>query len=268
MQGSGDAVAIIGGGPGGLGALKRLLRAKVPVICVDMSHRLGGVCLHEGCVPSKSLLHQTRNLGGEFSTSTLERIMGTKNSVISKVHYGLSASIPKSNLLFGQAKFVASTDENILLDVDQNGQSSLVKANRCIIATGSRPSWPANFPPRSENIGSSSEALTWKTIPKKFLVVGGGIIGLEISEIWSRLGAEVTIVEKEDSILSNFDYDVQRVFLHNLKRMGITVMRNCDILSMRESYGAVIAEIRDRVTGVRSTVNQNLINFSEIITHY
>ena len=223
-------VVVLGGGPGGYTAAFRAADLGLSVCLVEKQERLGGVCLNVGCIPSKTLLHaatvieeavEIAEFGVDFAPPKIDvaRVLAKKNAVISQLTSGLDGlcKARKITRLTGNGVF---KDNNNLLVTGPDGEQEVQFAD-VIIATGSHPFILPNIPvdPR---IWDSTAALELQTIPKRFLIIGGGIIGLEMAQIYSALGSEITVVEMLEQIIPPADKDlVQPLFLKLKKKYTI-----------------------------------------------
>lgn len=223
-------VVVLGGGPGGYTAAFRAADLGLSVCLVEKEERLGGVCLNVGCIPSKTLLHaasvieeavEVADFGVDFSAPKidLERLLGKKNEVIEQLTSGLSGLCKARKVTRFVGKGIFKDTTTLTVTGADGGQD--VQFSNAIIATGSYPLVLPNLPvdPR---IWDSTEALKLKSIPKRFLIIGGGIIGLEMAQIYSALGSEITIVEMLEQLIPPADKDlVQPLFLKLKKKYTI-----------------------------------------------
>jgi dihydrolipoamide dehydrogenase len=223
-------VVVLGGGPGGYTAAFRAADLGLSVCLVEKQQRLGGVCLNVGCIPSKTLLHaatvieeavEIAEFGVDFAPPKidLERLLAKKNAVIKQLTTGLDGlcKARKITRLTGKGVFKETTT---LVVTGPDGEQE-VRCSNAIIATGSHPFLPPNIP-KDPRIWDSTAALELQTVPKRFLIIGGGIIGLEMAQIYSALGSEITIVEMLEQIIPPADKDlVQPLFLKLKKKYTI-----------------------------------------------
>lgn len=220
-------VVVIGAGPGGYTAAFRASDLGKKVIIVEKYDTLGGVCLNVGCIPSKALLHvakvineanELKDFGLKFEHLSIDinEIGKYKNGVVTKLTSGLSqlAKRRKVQVIRGVAKF---TDKNQIEVTDTNSKK-LIKFTNAIIATGSHIFKVPGFPYEDTRILDSTTALQLIDIPKEMLVVGGGIIGLEMAEVYSTLGSKITIVELGKSLLPGVDYEAVKVLEDRVKK--------------------------------------------------
>lgn len=238
-------LVIIGGGPGGYTAAFLAADLGMKVTLIDENSKLGGVCLHRGCIPSKSLLHLSRLIdetrdaeafGLKFSPPTidLDRIREWNHTVIKKMANGLVALCKQREVEFihGRGRLL---DGNSLAI---NDSDSLV-FEHCILATGSQPVSPSIF--SQIDPLTSTTALELAEIPERLLVVGGGYIGLEIGTVYASLGSRVTVVEMTSEILSGVDRDLVRPLLHRLKSKFENIYLNTQVVSCELQGNRVLA---------------------------
>ena len=221
-DGGGDIsaeVVVLGAGPGGYTAAFRAADLGKKVVLVERYESLGGVCLNVGCIPSKALLHTAQIIneaahmkanGVTFNKPKidLKGINSFKAKVVGKLTGGLAglAKQRKVTVVHGVGEFV---DQNTL-QVDNNGKSTRISFENCIIAAGSQPTEIPPFPNDDPRLMDSTDALELKDVPKKLLIVGGGIIGLEMATVYHALGSEITVVEFMDSLIPGCDKDLVR----------------------------------------------------------
>jgi dihydrolipoamide dehydrogenase len=223
-------LVVLGGGPGGYTAAFRAADLGLSVCLVEKQERLGGVCLNVGCIPSKTLLHaatvieeavEIAEFGVDFAPPKIdiEWVLAKKNAVINQLTSGLDGlcKARKITRLNGKGVF---QDATTLVVTGPEGEQQVQFAD-VIIATGSHPFILPNIP-EDPRIWDSTAALELKTVPKRFLIIGGGIIGLEMAQIYSALGSEITVVEMLEQIIPPADKDlVQPLFLKLKKKYTI-----------------------------------------------
>jgi len=212
-------VVVLGAGPGGYTAAFRAADLGKKVVLIERYPALGGVCLNVGCIPSKALLHTAQIIneaehmkanGVDFGKPKvdLKGINTFKDKVVGKLTGGLAglAKQRKVTVVHGVAEFI---DQNNML-VDNNGEATRVKFEHCIIAAGSQATEIPPFPNEDARLMDSTDALELNDVPKKLLIVGGGIIGLEMATVYDALGSEITVVEFLDSLIPGCDKDLVR----------------------------------------------------------
>jgi dihydrolipoamide dehydrogenase len=231
-------LVVIGAGPGGYTAAFRAADLGMDVILVERWDVLGGVCLNVGCIPSKALLHAARVVdeaaemaehGIEFGQPKIDalKLREWKNEVVGKLTGGLEqlAKQRKVRVVHGTAKFESPT--SLVLD---NGET--IAFEKCIIAAGSEP---VKLPglPDDPRIIDSTGALELHPLPKRLLVVGGGIIGLEMACVYAAMGVEVSVVELMDQLMPGTDTDLLRPFLKVVKPRYEAIMTSTKVTGMR-----------------------------------
>lgn len=223
---------VLGGGPGGYVAAFRAADLGQQVTIVDQSELLGGVCLREGCIPSKALLHvahvmenahEASNFGIEFKSPKIDvaKLRGWKQSVVDKLCGGVKTLANKRNVrvITARARFESSTTVRL-----EGADIARLKFKNCIIATGSRPrTLPEKIMPADCCVDSTG-ALDLTDIPESLLVVGGGYIGLELGQVYAALGSKVTVIEALDRILINADEDLVRPLAARLKKQFAAIL--------------------------------------------
>ncbi|MDQ1002913.1 dihydrolipoamide dehydrogenase [Neobacillus niacini] len=224
-------VLVIGGGPGGYTAAIRAAQLGKEVTLVEKK-ALGGVCLNEGCIPSKALIAQAdqfyklkkladRGIEVQKASLNFRKFQKWKRTdVVSKLANGVAALCNKNkvNVIYGEAVI---TDHQEVRIMTEHG-SQRYHFQQCILATGS---CPLELPmlPFGERILSSSEALELTEIPKQLIIVGGGYIGIEMGTAFAKLGSKVTILEAAPNILPSFEKSMVELIKRNLKRLGVTI---------------------------------------------
>jgi dihydrolipoamide dehydrogenase len=234
-------LVVIGAGPGGYTAAFRAADLGMDVVLVERSPVLGGVCLNVGCIPSKALLHAAKVIdeaaamaehGVVFGEPQIDamKLRDWKNEVIGKLTGGLSTMAKQRKVRVVQATATFESANRLRLDNDDT-----IDFEQCIIAAGSEPIMLPNLP-EDVRIVDSTGALELAPLPKKMLVVGGGIIGLEMACVYSALGVEVSVVELLDQLMPGTDRDLLRPFTKVVK----------------DRYEAIM--LKTKVTGMRATV--------------
>ena len=221
-------VLVLGAGPGGYSAAFRSADLGMNTILVERYSTLGGVCLNVGCIPSKALLHTTSVMdevktmskhGITFGAPKIEidQLRGYKDSVIAKLTGGLAgmAKARKVKTVRGLGRFLDAHHVEVEMTSgagqDLNGQKEVIRFQKAIIAAGSQPV-KLPFLPEDPRIVDSTGALLLKSIPKRMLVIGGGIIGLEMATVYSTLGSRIDIAEMMDGLMAGADRDLEKVW--------------------------------------------------------
>ncbi|MNK02130.1 Dihydrolipoyl dehydrogenase [compost metagenome] len=226
-------MVVLGAGPGGYTAAFRSADLGVDTVLIERYASLGGVCLNVGCIPSKALLHAAAvidevahagDFGVEFGapTITLDKLRGYKEKVVTQLTKGLAgmAKQRKVRTVQGLATFVSANELEITGD---DGKTQLLRFEQCIIAAGSQAVKLPNFPWDDKRVMDSTDALELADVPGSLLVVGGGIIGLEMATVYAALGSKVTVVEFMDQLMPGADKDLVKPLADRLKKQGIEV---------------------------------------------
>ena len=255
-------LVVIGAGPGGYTAAFRAADLGMDVILIERWPVLGGVCLNVGCIPSKALLHAAKVIddaqamadhGVVFGKPTIDadKLRDWKNEVIGKLTGGLKTMAGQRKVRVIQATATFESANRLRLDNDET-----VDFRQCIIAAGSEPIMLPNLPD-DPRIVDSTGALELAPLPKRMLVVGGGIIGLEMACVYSALGTEVSVVELMDQLMPGTDKDLLRPFTKVVKDRYEAIMLKTKVTGMRattpgievsfEGEGAPSVGVYDRV---------------------
>ena len=206
---------VIGGGPGGYVCAIRLAQLGLKTACIESRGSLGGTCLNVGCIPSKSLLNLSEefnkvknlsNKGIEIAEVklNLSKMMKSKDKAVTILTKGVEFLLKKNKVTYFKGIGSLKSKKEILIKDDKN-KEILIQADKIIIATGSLPASLPGIEFDEKIIVSSTGALKLEKVPKKMVVVGGGYIGLEMGSVWSRLGAEVHVIEFLDHITPGMD---------------------------------------------------------------
>ena len=247
-------VVVIGGGPAGYVCAIRLAQLGLKTACIESRGSLGGTCLNVGCIPSKSLLnlseefHKVKNLSskgieiGDVKLN-LPKMMKSKDKAVTVLTKGVEFLLKKNKVTYfkGMGSFISKNQ--ILIKNDEN-KETLINTEKTVIATGSVPVSLPGIEFDEKIIVSSTGALKLENVPKKMVVVGGGYIGLEMGSVWSRLGAEVHVVEFLDHITPGMDKEVSNEFMKILKKQGINFHMKHKVESVKKkSSGAVVSTL-------------------------
>ena len=246
-------LAIIGGGPGGYVGAIRGAQLGMKIVCIEMRSTLGGTCLNVGCIPSKALLqssHKYEDATKHFEshgiiTDTVKADIGKmlerKNKVVSDLTKGIDFLFKKNNVEHIEGKAELQGDGKILV----NGET--IEAKNILLATGSIPMEIPNISVDEDTIVTSTGALDFTSVPEHLVIVGGGVIGLELGSVWARLGAKVTVVEFSDTIAPSLDADVIKQFSRSLKKQGFKFQTKTKVTAVEKtSTGAIVkTEPRD-----------------------
>ncbi len=219
-------LVVIGSGPGGYTAAFRAADLGLDVILIERYERLGGVCLNVGCIPSKALLHVAKviseskeadEIGLKFSKpkTDIKQTLVWKNGIVNQLTNGLTglAKKRKVTVLNGVAQFTSPN----MIEVKSTSGTETVSFDKAIIAAGSQPVEIPGFPHDDPRVIDSTGALELSKLPKKLLIVGGGIIGLEMATVYHALGSQISIVEMLDGLMAGADPDLVRPLMKRIK---------------------------------------------------
>lgn len=220
-------VLVLGGGPGGYTAAFRAADLGKQVTLVERYPVLGGVCLNVGCIPSKTLLHvaavlneakeiKPAGIGFAEADIDLDKLRNWKNNISTQLTTGLAALAKQRNVtvMKGVGRFVSDTQ----LLVEDGDDTQTIEFAQAIIAVGSQPIKIPSFPNDDSRLMDSTDALNLDSIPKKLLIIGGGIIGLEMATVYHALGSKITVVEMQDQIIPGCDKDLVRPLMQRIKK--------------------------------------------------
>lgn len=271
-------VVVIGAGPGGYVAAIRAAQLGMSAACIDAwstadgKPALGGTCTNIGCIPSKALLQSSENYdqanhhfaahGIEIKglSVKLETLLGRKNTVVKQNNDGILYLFKKNKVTFfhGVGSFVARVDGGWSIKVSGSNQEDLV-ARHVIVATGSTArAWPG-LPFDEAQILSNDGALSIPTVPKKLGVIGAGVVGLEMGSVWSRLGAEVTLLEAMPEFLAAVDQQTAKEALKALTKQGLVVHTGVKISDVKSSPKSVAVTYTDSAGAEQKLVVDKLI---------
>jgi dihydrolipoamide dehydrogenase len=224
-------ITIIGSGPGGYVAAIRCAQLGLKTVIIEKYNTLGGTCLNVGCIPSKALLdssehfhnatHNFEEHGIEIKglKANITQMVNRKNEVVAQTSAGIKFLMDKNKVevINGVGSFV---DKNTVKVVDKDGKETILTSKNIIIATGSKPNFFPGMEPDKKRIITSTEALSMTEIPKKMLVIGGGVIGLELGSVFGRLGTQIEVVEFANSIIPTMDAALGKELTRVLKKEG------------------------------------------------
>ena len=243
------AMLVLGAGPGGYTAAFRAADLGLDTMLVERYERLGGVCLNVGCIPSKALLHaaavvdeaaHASDFGIDFGKPKvdLDKLRDYKEKVVGQLTKGLAgmAKQRKVRVVNGTGTFISANELEV---ATEGGKSQLIRFGQCIIAAGSQAVKLPFFPWDDERVMDSTDALELAEVPKKLLVVGGGIIGLEMATVFRALGSEVTVVEFMDQLMPGADKDLVKPLADRLKKQGVAVHLKTKVVEAKAQKGGI-----------------------------
>ncbi len=262
-------VVVIGAGPGGYAAAFRASDLGKKVLLIDRDEKLGGVCLNRGCIPSKALLHIVKivnetqhltNIGVAFGDPEFDitKIRSHKNKIISQLNGGISqlAKVRNVKVLRGKASF----ENNSEILVESSEKKQKIQFKNCIIASGSSSTMLPNLPVHHPSILTSKTALDLDNIPKSLLIIGGGIIGLELGQVYSTLGSDVSVVEYMPTLVPGADDDITKPLIRKLKKHFKAIMLSSKVTNVDVSHiGAVKVSIEKDNETIEQTYEKVLV---------
>ena len=261
-------VVIIGGGPGGYNAAIRAGQLGLKAACVEKRVTLGGTCLNVGCIPSKALLHASELYelaGKEFATFGIEvtpklnlaAMMAQKDSAVGQLTKGVEFLFRKNKVdwVKGAGKIAGPGK------VEVRGTDGVVtlEAKHIVIATGSEPAPLAGVTVDQKRIVDSTGALALPEVPKSLIVVGAGIIGLELGSVWRRLGAQVTVVEFLDRITPGMDAETARTLQRSLAKQGVSFRLGAKVTAAKATAKQVALTFEPVAGGAAETLNADYV---------
>lgn len=237
-------LVVIGGGPGGYVAAIRAAQLGMKVACVEKRGSLGGTCLNVGCIPSKALLHSSElfeealhgekhGITGKISLN-LKTMLARKDDVVFNLTKGIEGLFKKNKVDYVQGMAMIAKP-NLVGVTTQDGKSLSLNTKRILIATGSETTPLPGVVMDEKRIVSSTGALNLPDVPAKLIVIGAGVIGLELGTAWRRLGAQVTVIEFLDRITPTMDVEVSRQFQKILEKQGITFKMAMKVTGVKAS---------------------------------
>jgi len=250
-------VVVVGSGPGGYAAAFRASDLGKEVLLIDRDANLGGVCLNRGCIPSKSLLHISKTIldahnleeaGVSFGKPVvdLKKVRDHKNSIVKKLNLGIEQMAKARGVKTIQGNASFQSNNKIIIKMDKN--SILVTFDNCIIAAGSSSAGLSFLKAKHPRILTSKTALDLKEIPESMLIVGGGVIGLELGQVYSSLGTKVDLVEFLPEIASGVDRDLIKPLERDLKKQFRSIMTSTRVLDIDTSLKDKILVILENET--------------------
>ena len=262
-------VVIIGGGPGGYNAAIRAGQLGLKAAIIEMRDTLGGTCLNVGCMPSKALLHASElfesanrefeHLGIEVTPRlNLSKMMAQKDESVTALTKGVDFLMKTNKVerLLGKGRIAGPGR----VEVDgADGKTLTLEAKDIIIATGSEPSGLPGLKVDGDRIVDSTGALAFSEVPKTLVVIGAGIIGLELGSVWRRLGAEVTVVEYLDRICPGMDAEVAKAFQRILAKQGINFRLGSKVTGAKAGKSRVDLTVEPAAGGGAETLTADRV---------
>jgi dihydrolipoamide dehydrogenase len=264
---------VIGGGPAGYTGAIRAAQLGLKVVCVEKDKTLGGTCLNVGCIPSKALLESSEHFdiankkfakhGIEVSgiKANIPQMITRKNEIVKQLTQGIAGLFKKNKIEWaqGNGKFTGTDGDQKIVEVEGPAGKRTLKAAKVLICTGSAVIELPNLKFDGKTVISNVEALDLQSVPGHLVVVGGGVIGLELGSVWKRLGAKVTIVEFMDSLLSMMDQQIAKEAYKSFVKQGLEFKLNTQAMSAKKVGDKMQLEVEDRATQAKETIDCDII---------
>lgn len=251
-------VAVIGSGPGGYVAAIRCAQLGMKTAIIEKYSTMGGTCLNVGCIPSKALLDSSHHYEDTLKNIedhgievpegvklNVKKMMERKSAVVETTTKGIDYLMDKNKIDTYQG--VGSFEDKTTIKITpEEGEEQKIEAKKTIIATGSKPSNLPFIELNKKNIITSTEILSLEEVPKHLMVIGGGAIGLELGQVYRRLGAEVTVIEYMDRIIPTMDKDQSKELRKVMKKQGVKFALSHQVKSVENKDGEVIIKATDK----------------------
>lgn len=261
-------VLVLGSGPGGYTAAFRAADLGKSVVMVERHERIGGVCLNVGCIPSKALLHTAQIInetdemahhGVKFSKPEIDlrELAGWKDSVVNQLTGGLKglAKQRKVSIVKGEGSFTSPNT----LKVEGSDGDKTISFDNCIIAAGSRVTKIPVFPHDDPRMMDSTDALELEDVPKKLLVIGGGIIGMEMATVYDALGSKITVVEMQDSLIPGADKDIVKPLLKRVQDKYENIYLNTKVSNIEPQKDGLLVSLEGKDVPEQETFDKILV---------
>ena len=258
-------VTIIGSGPGGYVAAIRCAQLGLKTAIIEKYATLGGTCLNVGCIPSKALLDSSEHYHAAAHKFTehgigltdlrvdMAQMIARKNKVVSDTCKGVEFLMKKNKITVFQGHGSFLTTNSIKV-TKADGSTEVIETDKVIVATGSKPIVPANFNYDKKRVITSTEALNLAEIPKRIVLIGGGVIGLELGSVYARLGTEVHVVEYADRIIPTMDSDCSKELQRSFKGLGVQFYLRHAVTAVAPTADNVTVTFESRDTKEVSTL--------------
>lgn len=250
-------VTVIGSGPGGYVAAIRCAQLGLKTAIIEKYSTLGGTCLNVGCIPSKALLDSSEhyhNAHEKFTSHGIDlsglkvnmpQMIKRKNEVVEQTTKGIVFLMKKNKIdvYHGHGSFVNANKISI---AKEDGSKEEIETDKTIIATGSKPITPDAFNYDKKRVITSTEALNITKVPKRMVIIGGGVIGLELGSVYARLGTEVEVVEYADRIIAGMDKDCSKELQRALKKLGVKFHLKHMVTTVKATSRSVTVSVQKR----------------------
>ena len=247
-------LVVLGGGPGGYVAAIRAAQLGLNVACIDENLQFGGTCLRVGCIPSKALLesshlyhqaaHDLAEHGIEVTGAKIDlpAMLKRKDEVVNTLTGGINMLLKRNKVTAYVGRGQLSGPGKLVVKSEDGEQE--ISAKNIIIATGSKPAMMKGVEFDGDLIGDSTTALSYPAVPKSMIVIGGGYIGLELGSVWSRLGADVTVLEAMDRVLPGLDEEIGRLAHRTFEKQGLKFVTGAWVESATVENGECLVKIK------------------------
>ena len=266
-------LVIIGGGPAGYTGAIRAAQLGMKVACIEKRGALGGTCLNVGCIPSKALLessehyHQARTKFSkhgivlESVKLDLAAMMKRKEGIVRQLTNGIEGLFKKKKVTYlkGHGKLKGSDKGTTTIEVLIDGKTETITSKNILLATGSEPSALPFLPFDGKKVLSSTEALSLSTVPEHLVIIGGGVIGVELGSVWARLGSKVTVIEFLERIVPGADKQAGEELRKALVKQGIEFKLSHKCLGAKPSGNKMKVEAEDRTSGAKLSIECDVI---------
>lgn len=268
-RGKHASLVVLGSGPGGYTAAFRAADLGLDVILIERYEKLGGVCLNVGCIPSKALLHvakviteseESKEIGVSFAApkTDIKQTLKWKNGIVDQFTNGLNglAKKRKVTVVQGVGRFIATN----MIEVSSDKGLEAVSFDNAIIAAGSEPIEISGFPHDDPRVIDSTVALELRDVPKRLLIIGGGIIGLEMATVYHALGSKITIVEMLDRLMAGTDPDLVRPLAKRIKSQYEDIWLKTRVTAMKAQKSGIKVEFEGESAPAHKNFDKVLVS--------
>jgi dihydrolipoamide dehydrogenase len=259
-------VTVIGSGPGGYVAAIRAAQLGMKTAIIERYNALGGTCLNVGCIPSKALLDSSEHyhnakekfeehgIGLSSLKVNMPQMIARKNGVVEQTVKGVEFLMKKNKIdvYYGHGSFLSANKISV---AKEDGSTAEIETDKTIIATGSKPITPPAFNYDKNRVITSTEALNIDSVPKRMVIIGGGVIGLELGSVYARLGTEIEVVEYLDRIIPGMDKDCGKELMRALKKLGMKFHLKHMVTNVKGNKKSATVEVQKRDSEETFTIN-------------
>ncbi|TWU67688.1 Dihydrolipoyl dehydrogenase [Crateriforma conspicua] len=250
-------LVVVGGGPAGYVAAIRAAQLGIDVACIDENDRFGGTCVRVGCIPSKALLesshlyeqsrHDLEQHGVKVGDVTLDldAMMARKRKIVDTLTGGINMLFKNQGVTPYQGRGRLRDVNSVQVTPTGDGEPTLIEADQILLCPGSVPAKLRSVEEDGDRIGNSTTALSFPSVPKRLVVIGGGYIGLELGSVWNRLGSEVIVLEAMDRILAGLDSELAQLAHRAFKKQGLDFRTKTFVESAKVDGDRCVVTIKD-----------------------